>query len=819
MPLASVADLFRALMKSRSTEEVSDILKEIGDNPDMTLDQPFGPLKFTWHAFGDNASNLSTIGLASKSGRSLTERLTNAIDALLEDRFTPGVQPPPSSRAAGQQWFGRPISGPDDGLFNWKFADQGIDRRISVVMNSSGSESAPTIDVLDEGIGIAADRFRATILSLQGGNKINRRYLIGTFGQGGASTLKFCDYALIVSRHRDNPNVVSFTVVRELRLGEDYQVDAYGYLAVHDAAGVLTVPSLEIGPDPLPLYDGFEKARVPTMQKGTLVRHYAYRLSKLDKTLGSSPGNLYHYLHYSLFDPLLPFRIIDLRDPNATKNELVTGSRNRLMRLVKEGKDAEDAEDEPGTGSTVRHYRPMEFVVPFGAVEPCIGIEYWVVINYRKGKGKAKDELQIRPHSNELFIQTGHPIVGTLNGQNQGDLTAQLLKDIGLSMVSRHMVIHIDAAKADKQTRKKLFSTNRENFSDEQELASILQSLRRMLEEDENLYAIERELTERLTAREAAATNDLVKQQVTRLLLEAGFRVQEEGKTNEPGGNETTQTVRERKRGRYKVADPLPTLPFPQVTKFAIVSPKPKLEVRLNDAEMILVETDADAEYDRRERIQIRFDPDALEVSSKAPLRGGRMRWRVRPKMTSRAGDAGQIIVTLTKMDGTQLTDNTGYEVLPALEEKAKKVQGQVPPFDILPIDPTDHSEEWANTWPELGEDATSDELASVAYKPVQMGERVVVYYSTIFAPYAGELEKLKETSPAKAQLFTTNYEVWIGYHGILQFNAGESEDMDEKKLDQFEEDERVRVARMQVKQATQTADLQHRMVREKADA
>jgi hypothetical protein len=44
-----------------------------------------------------------------------------------------------------------------------------------------------------------------------------------------------------------------------------------------------------------------------------------------------------------------------------------------------------------------------------------------------------------------------------------------------------------------------------------------------MLGDDSNLFEIEKELTEKLAKREAAATRDEVRQQVTRLLKEAGF--------------------------------------------------------------------------------------------------------------------------------------------------------------------------------------------------------------------------------------------------------------------------------------------------------
>ena len=70
-------------------------------------------------------------------------------------------------------------------------------------------------------------------------------------------------------------------------------------------------------------------------------------------------------------------------------------------------------------------------------------------------------------------------------------------------------------------------------------------------------------------------------------------------------------------------------LPFPQITRFQIVSPKDRLEIHLNDAELLMVETDADADFDRRNLVSIHTEPDVLEVASKTPLWGGRVRWRL----------------------------------------------------------------------------------------------------------------------------------------------------------------------------------------------
>jgi hypothetical protein len=813
VPIQTHSDLLEQLLGATSSAEVRSILGQIGDRPDLGLDEPFGAAGFRWHAFGNNPSNLSTIGLGTKPGRSLTERITNAMDAVLEDRRVPQVAPPDSARLAAKQWFGRPVTGPDEGLFKWPAEPPDLSRKIMAIVLESGVESAPTVDIYDEGVGIPPEDFTTTILSLQGGNKIKKRYLIGAFGQGGAATLGFCEYALIISRSKESPEMVAFTVVRSLNLTEEYKEDCWGYLCVANDHGEPSMPLVDIGDRAIELYRPVEGIKLPSLTKGTLVRHFAYKLTDLEKQLGPSPGNLYHYLHFSLFDPLIPFRLIDLRRKGKERDEVVRGSRNRLMSLAEKGTPEGIGEE---TGSQLRHYRPMEYVTPLGSEDPSIGIEYWVVFSYRtrKAKGSAESEVVLRSVSNDLFVQSGHPIVGTLNGQNQGELTSQLLRDLGLGMVARHIVVHIDATNASRTVRRELFATSREGFKDGPILQDLSRVLRKMLEEDETLQAVERELTERLAKREVEATNQEVKRQVTRLLIEAGLQVKEEGPAYGKGGEEK-QPIRPQKRRPYRNLNPLPTLPFPQVTRFEIVSPKPSLECRLNDTEVVLVETDADAEFDRRGLIAIRSAPPSLEQAAKAPLKGGRLRWRVRAKLGVPAGSQGQLIVTLTRPDGTQLISEIPFTVLEAAEEKSKKEKGFVPPFEIIPVNPYDDPQTWGMVWPQLTEDSPESELEAVAYRPVRVGGAINVYYSTVFSPFKLQVEKLKAESPALSELFRTNYEVWIGYHAILQEQGrNDPQGVDSDVVERLLESDRARVAQMQVRQATRTAELMQQLMR-----
>lgn len=790
----------RLLLKCHSRRQVIDALRPLGDDENVGLEESFGPYAARWIPFGGNASNISTIGLGTKPGKSLTERLTNAIDALLEERAqqTKG-ELPDSPRRAAEEWFGRPMSGPDSGLFLGLPA--AVDKRISVVMLDSGVEEAPTIDVLDLGVGIPPGELQGTILSLQAGNKIRKKHQIGAFGQGGSSTLGFSDFVLIASRSRSTPGVIGFTVIRVMKLDATYKEDCYAYLTGDD--GQPFVATLDAPDAPLPIYEPHGKVNLSELTKGTLVRHIGYRLSSVSKALAPSPGNLYHYLHYSLFDPLLPFRIYDLRTQGSERSEYIGGSRNRLMRAAGRQQDSSEG---GGNNIQVKHYRPMEYIVPSGADVPCIGIEYWVVLAFRKGKD-GEEDLVLRSNSAELYVQPNHPIVGTLNGQTQGELTGQMFKEIGLGLLARHVIVHIDASAADSRVRRELFATSREGFKEGPVLESIISSLKRMLEEDEELEKVEAELTERLARRDTATTRDEVRQQVTRLLKDAGLQVSETAKLDVRGSGQHRITPRE-KRTPYRRRDPLPTLPFPNATFLRFASPDQHLEVHLQDSELVLVETDADAEFDRRGLIGISSTDDLLEVESKANLSGGRVRWRLRPASKATAGAVGELRAFLTKPNGSQLSASISFEVLAPRERPSKQGKTVVPPFEIQRIHPRDE-EQWGMLWPNDGAD--DDRQKRHAYISDQHGGKTWVYYSEVFPPFASTLEKLAATKPDLVQAFTTAYEVWIAYHAILQSQAGTEQAIevaDDEKLDELLDQQRSVVAMMQVKQSLQYAEM-----------
>jgi hypothetical protein len=806
MPVLDANSLLRTLLAATTSLEYRNILGQLGDKDDLSFDIPFGPHSLVWKTYGDDQSNISTINIATKPGRTIAERITNGIDALLEQRVAPNTASPASAREAAQTWFGRPIPITDAQTARWYRKGQ-FDRKVHVILLPGDLPTHPTIDVFDSGIGILPDKFPTTILSLHQGNKIDKFYQVGLFGQGGSASLGFCNYILIVSRNHRKPNSIGYTVIRILRLNDNFKEDCFAYLTRQTSEGEALLEA-NISSE-LPLYESDEKLRIPDLVHGTLVRHVGFRLEGIDKQLQASPGNMWHYLNAIMFDPLLPFRLVDLRDTRRDRhrNELISGSRTRLVSTTASSDEELSSEE---TRPQARYYREIEYMSAIDGGPPTIAIEYWVVFAYRK----KNNSLELRSSSNELFVQSNHPIVFTLNGQNQGELSGQTLRECGLSLLSRHMVVHVDATEAHKTVRRELFSTTREGLKDGPVRSRILNYLKKMLTEDQNLFDIERQLTEKLAKRDATATREEVRKQVVRLLKEAGLELSEPGPTNVQGAGEVRSIEQDRRtNGPVTPRPPFPTLPYPSVTRFEIVWPKEKLRVRLQDAETVLVETDADAQFDREMRISIRTEPPILEVAGKSLLRGGRLRWRMRPNSLAQSGRPGVAIATLTLPNGAQLTSELPFEVLPALEQPSKKSTGTIPPFEIIPVDPSD-TETWGTVWsediwPTVSGEAASEQ-ATVAYRTLRVQGKTHVYYSTVFDPYKATVEKLKTEGGGKLDLFTTAYSVWIAYHAILQDRQRpkELEQLEENERERILDQERQTVARMQIRQALREMDL-----------
>lgn len=315
-------ELLETLLRADTEEEVIAALKSAGLWDDPSL----------WRYYGDKEANWAQIGgQQAQPESSLTEKLTNSIDALLlaechQRKIDPeGPQAPKTMAEAVATFFGsRSSFGPGETLTDW--SDQKrkeLSRRITIAV--TGSRQRPSITIADLGEGQRPDRLPSTLVSLDRQNKARIHFVQGKFNQGGSGVLRFCGHEniqLVVSKR--HPAVVKalgetfpdadqwgFTIVR--REPTDGRSSTYTYLAPVGAdrkprkGEVLrfVAPKLRLMPNQREPY-GTEVAH------GTAVKLYEYDAKGF---AGNAilPDGLRERLEAKLPEPALPVRIHECR--------------------------------------------------------------------------------------------------------------------------------------------------------------------------------------------------------------------------------------------------------------------------------------------------------------------------------------------------------------------------------------------------------------------------------------------------------------------------------------------------------------------------
>jgi hypothetical protein len=179
----------------------------------------------------------------------------------------------------------------------------------------------------------------------------------------------------------------------------------------------------------------------------------------------------------------------------------------------------------------------------------------------------------------------------------------------------------------------------------------------------------------------------------------------------------------------------------------------------------------------------------------------------------SSVGNKGKLSVSIKRPDGSRIIDSIAFEILAESKDKGKKSQLRIPKFDIRGIAPTDP--EWSMVWSDIDEDASQDLVTSVAFKPIEAQGSLIVYYSKVFAHFTRQYDEMKERHPDLVQEFEKDYRVWICYHGILDHLRERSHDAEltEEQSERMREENRKRIATVQVKQSISTARLRLELV------
>jgi len=524
--------IFKDLLIAYKAEEVRKILIKIGKS------------KMRWDAVGNRKNNLATINIGTDPASGVTERITNAIDAVLEKEWEIKGKPTDikNPRKASEIWYGIPdgrISKIEDALDN---RIKKLSEKIQVTLFDSGKDTKPTVEIRDIGIGLEPEQFSKTILDLNGNNKIGKLHLMGAYGQGGSTALSYNNLTIIISKpffgdQRKKKNI-AFTIVRinEGDINKDKH-EWYEYMVDKSTGRPFTI---EINDD--------------IFEPGTLVRHIMMDIGKYKGVLTTQTNSLWYLAHNYLFDPIIPFTISDRRN-NRKDNRTVTGN-NRLLTYNK----------------NLDYINEVSLTFKDGSLK----IYYWVLNTTGENP---KNRIT-------GYASVSNPIVICFNGQKQGTLGNGIIKnDLKLPFLDRYIIVQIEADNMDNDSKRQIFSSTRESLRDTSILADLKKLTIDTLKEDDNLIRLDRERRQRYFTKDDTQVLDSLKKRLAR-------RINSFLSSSGQGTSVTTSTL-----GETAKSEKLPEITIEDPpTFFEIVTKSPK-EVYPNKTFSIKFKTDAHPNY------------------------------------------------------------------------------------------------------------------------------------------------------------------------------------------------------------------------------
>ena len=674
-----------------------------------------------WVPFGGRENNRGTIETSTDPGRSLVERLTNGIDAILEDEHDKhnGIPDSRTPKEAATAW----LNVPEGGLSEMTPAQRrSIAQRISIKLREGDGKSARVVEVRDAGTGLEPEAMPKTILSLNESNKIQKYYLAGTYGQGGSSTLATSKYILIASRRPESE--VGFSLARYQDLPPDlFKIGHYVYLVLAGSV-LVTRKTLEEFP------------------AGTLIKHFGYDLSSYPSPVG--PSSIYGLLNQTLFDPVLPVWLDDHEIHNYRR--VIKGSRNALNGAVDEGDS-----DQRGPDLSYRVRMFFSSLGEFGRV----GIEYW-----------ALERTTANKKPNAAFVNPSKPIVLTLNGQTHHEMSQNVIrKDAELTFLTQRLICHIDCNHLTPAAKRALFVSNREGARGGIVLDLIHQEIVRVLKSDDELTRLNNAAREAGTKEEDESAMQTMRTEVAKLLrlqgIDVGVGISSEIAAQGEVKGKATGTRRARPRPQ-----PIELKEPPTYIKI-VWDDDEDIPFYPEQRRYIRIETDANSSYHNpnnpnASRINIVSPTTGLTFRGSTPLEGGRLRAIFEARSDSQVGATGTIRVELSRPGLSALSDERSFVIVEAQRERPTDRRITLPPFKTEPVESPD-----VQLWADLGWPDDVDLIASSA----QMEEgKLVIYYSKVFPKYSDQLAAFEKRDISLAKSFTARYEIWLVVHSFLLY-------------------------------------------------
>ena len=598
------ANLAKKLWAARSESDVDKLVKY--------AEEIYGGVDLL--PVGGRPNNAGVIEVSSDPALASVERITNAIDAVLEFYAAGAAELPDSPREAAHKWLGIPIGGIKN-LDDRQRRE--IAKNVSVLLCESDVPKHPTLIIQDRGIGIEAKDFLATVLSLNEENKSGKKYTMGKFGQGGSSTFVFSPATIIISRKQTKyrkgvQDEIAWTVVKRYLNIEKMQLQNYSYLVPNKSQNVFTIPS----------------DFLPEMEYGTRIIHIAYNLQGANSvyTLGA-----WQFYNSAVFDPLIPFLLGGegksyRATSDTTGNRVIIGNATRLSST-----------DNAQSNLELVHHDEHEISLgdPYGSVR----VKYWVV-SYPAGS-EQKD-----PASS--YVKAESAVSVTLYGQRQDQESRTWIKEnSGLSFIHKNMIIQIEADGLTQLAKSQFFSSTRERARRTEIRQTIYEELAQRLRDDGELRRLNNLEKERVLQRSTGVASERLKKRLNDFVTQRKMQTLLAQDNKKGSGNNSGTTTKSTPKAfpagvidqpRKTSDDDLPHIPT--YIKFE------KRQIRIEKGKQTNVWVEINAKngfiQDNPEAIKIIWPSGTdrkIEVKSKSRLLGGKSQWYLNAVEDVESGD------------------------------------------------------------------------------------------------------------------------------------------------------------------------------------
>lgn len=652
----AAGSLLRKLLQTRSLSEAkATVISLVNDH------------QFRWRPVGDRENNYGQINIGSDPGHALVERVTNAIDAVIEKEASRRIGRgkaraiPATPREAVETWF----KVPGGRVNNVKLAQrQSLADNVVVRLLDSGSKRQPTVEIRDKGIGLTPALLPLTILSLGADNKINKPYVAGAYGQGGSTALSFSPLGCTIASRRqgdlvpqDDSDLVAITFVRFNELDLDLNKNGrYEYLVspTGDVAG-LDPDSLEFEP-------------------GTSVVHFNLDIGQYSERLTQLTGSVWWLLQNTLFDPVLPLWAEEHRQ-SVLKGErdtrrTIAGNFTRLM------------DDRKGK---VEHDGTLQVNLGHALGDTSVRVNYWVLKSDPDKKGASPIDVYVDPF---------RPITYTFFGQTHGTDDRRFIAErLSLPHLAKYLIVQVELDRLIPQARRELLSTTRDRLKQLSFYTLMREQISAALGQDEDLIRLNEARKEELLSKYSEQEQSKMQERFARLMdrFNAGIDVTVRGKGSDARGRPSNEP------GSRAALAALPTKDQP--TFIRIVNTQKPVLLHQDRHAVLRLESNAPHGYINAHvhaQLLMVCEPDGLVgLSSTSDFRGGRSRMIVAPHERARAGETGTLRVILITPEGKQLTDKISFRVDPVREAPTSgtdsKSRAHVP--KPIPI----HKNQWKN--------------------------------------------------------------------------------------------------------------------------